>query len=143
MEANQYAFSVALHKCNAPSNKFFSWCDGGGCGKNFASMAWAYGPGNRYKINTQRPFTATFDFQSRGGQLRNVVATLAQEGRSVSMDFASCGGYLQELSAPLKAGMAATLSHWGDGTMDWLDGKWCHAGCDKSGRVTVSNIQWN
>eukprot|EP00727_Mastigamoeba_balamuthi_P009673 m51a1_g5328 putative fascin subfamily protein (200) ;mRNA; f:379268-379927 len=57
------------------------------------------------------------------------------------MDFASCGGYLQDLTAPLSAGMVATVSHWGDGTMDWLDGKWCHAGCDKSGRLVVSDIE--
>eukprot|EP00727_Mastigamoeba_balamuthi_P004048 m51a1_g13640 hypothetical protein (282) ;mRNA; r:61-1218 len=138
MEANQYAFSVALHKCDKPSNKHLWWCDRGGCGKNFASIGGAYGPGNSYKINTQRPFTASFDFQTEGGQLRNVVATLAQEGRSVSMDFASCGGYLQDLTAPLSAGMVATVSHWGDGTMDWLDGKWCHAGCDKSGRLVCT-----
>eukprot|EP00727_Mastigamoeba_balamuthi_P009649 m51a1_g5306 hypothetical protein (293) ;mRNA; r:267628-268837 len=142
MEANQYAFSVALHKCNSPTNKYYSWCDGGGCGKNFASISGAYGPGSGYKINTKSPFTVTFDFQQSSGKLSNVVATLAQGSKSVSMDFKSCGTYLQDLTAPLKAGMVATLSHWGDGTMSWLDGQWCSAACDKSGRVTVSGIKW-
>eukprot|EP00727_Mastigamoeba_balamuthi_P012707 m51a1_g8059 putative hydrolase and peroxidase (564) ;mRNA; f:133040-135191 len=141
MEANQYAFSVALHKCNAPQNKWYSWCDGGGCGKNFASIGGAYGPGDGYKINTNRAFTASFEFPESNGQLGNVVARLAQEGREVSMDFSSCGGYVQDLTAAVRAGMTASLSHWGDGTMDWLDGKWCSWACDKSGRVTISNLQ--
>eukprot|EP00727_Mastigamoeba_balamuthi_P010503 m51a1_g6075 hypothetical protein (1598) ;mRNA; f:293404-300521 len=144
MEANQYSFVVTLHKCDKPQGKYYADCDKGGCGKNFAEVKGAYGPGEQYKINTNKPFIAGYEFRQANGQLTGVFARLTQGPNVIAEEITGCRpNYFQELTAPLKAGMAVALSHWGDGTMEWLDKDRCNTSCDKSGRLVVSDFQWS
>jgi len=57
MEANTYAWHTTAHKCNPASPKgWYDWCDGAGsCYLSTHSIDNSgYGPGNNFKINTQK-----------------------------------------------------------------------------------------
>jgi len=65
MEANKYAFQLALHKCAKPASGTSNYpsCDPtGDCKIKFNSDKNKYGPSGEYKINTNSPFHVKVEF---------------------------------------------------------------------------------
>eukprot|EP01121_Diplochlamys_sp_Union-15-3_P016329 TRINITY_DN5538_c0_g1_i1.p1 TRINITY_DN5538_c0_g1~~TRINITY_DN5538_c0_g1_i1.p1 ORF type:complete len:297 (-),score=37.42 TRINITY_DN5538_c0_g1_i1:23-913(-) len=151
MEANNHALQITPHRCNAPNGKYYSYCDGGGCGQNIVRIdAQAYGYGSQYKINTQNPFQVSMSFQTSGGSLSRIVTTLSQGSNShqIVHDDGRCGsGYLGAMTDAFRNGMVMTFSYWGSSgsTMSWLDIPPCNVNeaCDTNTVVSFSNIRVN
>ena len=131
IEANNHALQICPHKCDAPAGHVYPSCDGGGCdvGTIYFTFLSLYGPGPNYTIDTTRPFDVTTSFGlDDAGLLVSVLTVLSQPGgvESVSFDLTDliCGtSYLENVTAPLPAGMTPVFSMWG-GTgerMQWLD----------------------
>lgn len=153
MEANTAALQITPHKCESPVNGWTPACDKGGCGVNTFRQAGAqaYGPGAGYSIDTTKPFTVSTAFVGgAGGNLTNVITTLTQAGSGSAVTLAhsdkTCGtGYLESMSAAMKAGMVPIFSVWGEGasTMSWLDEPPCSmtATCDDgTAQMVISEI---
>jgi len=151
MEANNRAFAITPHKCDNPQGNYYPSCDGGGCNQNVYRLNPSnYGPGSNYLIDTTQWFHVAIQFQSSGGQLSQIVTTLAQGSNNVQVvhNSGNCGGnYLQQLTQAVQKGMVVTFSYWGSdaGTMSWLDIPPCDysQNCDPNQSVTFSNIQIN
>eukprot|EP01120_Amphizonella_sp_Union-15-10_P013622 TRINITY_DN635_c0_g1_i1.p1 TRINITY_DN635_c0_g1~~TRINITY_DN635_c0_g1_i1.p1 ORF type:complete len:315 (-),score=61.11 TRINITY_DN635_c0_g1_i1:34-978(-) len=149
MEANTRGLHITPHKCNPPTGKYYSYCDGGGCSISvYQQDSSAYGFGTNYRINTQEKFTLSISFQTQGGNLQRIVSTLTQNGRSVQMvhDESRCGnGYLSSMTEAFRQGMVIVMSYWGEsGTgMSWLDVPPCNANenCNTNTQVSFGNVQ--
>jgi hypothetical protein len=77
MEANTYAWHMTPHTCDSPSGKHYWNCDKGGCGKAIHQVDGnAYGPGNQYRINSLKTFTAKVNFNKAGNDLNSIVLDL-------------------------------------------------------------------
>jgi len=101
MEANTYAWHTTPHTCSAPSGKHYWNCDKGGCGKSIHSIDGnAYGPGNQYRINTLKTFTAKMSFNKSGNSMNEIVLNLKQGSNSFTLTIADqdcAGGYLANM----------------------------------------------
>jgi len=149
MEANNAAFQVTPHKCDAPQGLHYNNCDRGGCGLNTHRInATAFGPGQNFGVNTQLPFRVATSFLTDGsGQLSSIKTELSQGSQRVVLTHNSnnCGStYLPNLTAIMKQGMVITFSLWGDtgSTMSWMDVPPCNinTSCDKASVVMFSEI---
>lgn len=94
MEANVWTAQTTPHSCNAPSSKgHYDWCNkSGACWQNNKNdLSYSdYGPGDNFKINTLRTFTAKLDFHSNGSSFDNFTITYSQDGKSISMSPGYC-----------------------------------------------------
>ena len=148
MEANQYAWHLTPHRCDAPDGKSYPSCDTSGCGKSIHHMDGnAYGPGSQYRIDTTKRFHAKIDFnEATKDTLTSIVLTLTQDTDLFTMTIADedcAAGYLSDMTKPIKDGMTMAISNWGDvGTdMSWLDGDTgCKENCGGDPTVYVTNI---
>jgi len=148
-EANNRALQVTPHTCDAPVGKYFSKCDGVGCGRNTHKLnAVNYGFGSNYTINTQNPFRVSISFKSTNAVLTSMVTVISQGTASVTMthDSSVCGGsYLPNLTDALNNGMTISASHWSGATgatMFWLDVPPCdiQEPCSQNGVVKFSDL---
>jgi len=148
MEANRASMAVTPHKCDPPTGKYYSHCDGAGCSLRTKDMGDAYGYGANFKINTNDPFNVSMSFRTQSGQLSTIVTVLSQGNRQVNIvhDSGKCGGgYLETLTEAFQAGMVLIVSHWSGNSgsdMGWLDIPPCTAleACDKQGTAAFYNI---
>jgi len=148
MEANRHAMQITPHRCTSPVGKFYSTCDRDGCGVNTKYLGNNYGYGSQYLINTQNPFTVSYNFITSNGLLTKIVSTLAQDSRqfSITHDESNCGAaYLPALTNAFEQGLVLTTSYWSGpngATMSWLDVPPCNINqaCDTSGTASYSNI---
>jgi len=147
MEANVRAWQSTPHKCNAPTNHYYSSCDGGGCAKNTYKLDQnSYGPGSNYQINTNSPFQVNVTYSTSGGQLNKITTVLGQASKSftITHDDSCGGGYLESLTDALSAGMVLAFSYWGDtaATMSWLDIPPCSSteNCNTGTSFTISDF---
>lgn len=153
IEANNHALQICPHKCDAPNGHVYPACDGGGCdvGTIYFFFLSLYGPGPTFTIDTTRPFDVTTSFGVDGAnRLSSVLTVLSQPGATADVSFdltdLICGtSYLENVTAPLLAGMTPVFSMWG-GTgerMQWLDVPPCdvNEACSGVGAaMVVSNI---
>jgi hypothetical protein len=124
LEANNKAFQATPHKCDAPTNGFYSNCDRGGCSQNTRDSPNAYGPGRAYTIDTTKPFKVRTDFPAKAGVLQTMRTTLQQGDHKVVLDHSSCqSGYMAQMSDALAAGMSLRITYWGGSAEDmaWMD----------------------
>jgi cellulose 1,4-beta-cellobiosidase len=149
MEANNHAFQITPHKCDAPSGKHYYSCDGGGCGQNLVrNNPQSFGFGSNYIINTQQPVQVSISFQTSGGMLSRIVTDVMQNGRNVQIvhDSSRCGnGYLSSMTDAFRTGMVVIFTFWGStgSVMSWLDVPPCsiNEACNTNAAATFSNIQ--
>ena len=131
MEANQYAFHVTGHKCDAPdANGVFYNCDRGGqCTMDVLDdiNQTDYGNGSQYTINTNSPFTVRTDFHESGGDFTGYTSTLTQDGRSIVLTTGTCN-YLNNMTEDMKR-MVIVMSNWGSGSLNWLQHGVCSGSC--------------
>jgi len=146
MEANDHAFQATPHNCESPENGHYSYCDRAGCAENTRSTDGAYGPGDRYQIDTTRRFRVRTEFFEEGGSFAGMRTTLLQDARKVVLDHQKCDRrYLSKLTDALADGMSLRITYWGESadTMAWLDQPPCGgSSCEgeKAGPATISNI---
>jgi len=148
MEANRAGMGITPHKCDPPTGKHYSHCDGTGCSLRTKDIAGAYGYGANFKINTNFPFNVTMSFHTTSGQLSSIVSVLSQGDRQVNIvhDSGRCGGgYLETMTEAFQAGMVLIVSHWSGNSgsdMGWLDIPPCSASeaCDKQGTAAFYDI---
>jgi len=145
MEANTHAFQSTLHNCDAPTGGEYTYCDRIGCSESTRKAAAVYGPGSGYSIDTRQPFEVRSEFFEREGELVGLRTTLVQQAKQVVLSHTSCdAGYLKTLTAPLKSGMALSITYWGQdaSSMAWLDSPACgNQECGASaGQGILSNI---
>jgi len=148
-EANNRALQVTPHTCDAPQGKYYSKCDGGGCGRNTHKLdAASYGYGSNYTINTQNPFRVSITFKSSNNVFSSMTTVLTQGSKSFTMvhDAGVCGGsYLPNLTEAVNAGMTISISHWSGtsgATMEWLDVPPCdvNESCSQNGIAKYSDL---
>jgi len=73
MEANKYAFRMTPHKCDAHTDGSYFSCDRGGCGKSIYSIdPQAYGPGSKFRIDTNKKFHVSISFNKQSSELANL-----------------------------------------------------------------------
>lgn len=128
MEANNHALQSTLHKCDAPQNGHYSYCDRSGCAQSTNEKHGSYGPGSRYTIDTTRPFRLETEFPAEGGMLLGMRAVLRQDERRVVLAHEDCDReYLAALTAAMRDGMSLRITYWGDSaeTMAWMDRPVC------------------
>jgi len=144
MEANNHAFAATPHKCDAPVNGHYNYCDRDGCSQNTRDASDSYGPGASYTIDTRHPFHVRTVFPEESGIVTGMVTTLSQDGRQVVLDHANCGADLAALSDAMAAGMSLRITYWGESaeTMAWLDAPPCgQQTCGASaGEAVISDI---
>lgn len=148
MEANNHVFQATLHKCDATSSQgHYEQCDRGGCGESTKDRDDAYGPGEKYEIDTTRPFHVQTEFFEGLGVLVGMRTTLQQGGKQIVMSHREClPGYLAKMSGSLAEGMSLRMTYWGDDAenMAWLDKPICGVSqaCSGSsaGAATISNV---
>ena len=143
MEANKYSFATTPHMCEEPDeNGFYHACDGDGhCNQNiYDVLAWdGYGPGEDYKINTERPFHVKVSFDTdEAGVFSTFTTTMSQNGRSQSMTAHDCP-WARNMTKDLKNGMGLVVSNWA-GNASWLWHDRCSGQCPMV-PLTISNIK--
>jgi len=129
MEANNHMFSSTIHKCGAPTNGHYKWCDRVGCRESTKDL-WGltYGPGTEYTINTLSPFDVITEFLEQDGTLSGMRTTLEQAGRKEFFHHSNCDQWdLSSLSYAMREGMSLRVTYWGSDaqTMAWLDKPVC------------------
>jgi len=154
MEANNRVFSSTPHKCDHPTSAgHYRSCDRTGCSRNTMDAgALAYGPGQRFSINSLLPFEVLTTFHGNEAApgfatFTGMTTKLRQGDRDVSLDFSVCGDYLSYLADAMAEGMAMRITYWGGdaSTMSGLDQPPCpaNASCTihNSGTATISNMK--
>lgn len=106
-----------------------------------------YGPGDEYKINTQKPFTVKTEFKEEDDKLSAIVQTFTQGSSTLQMtiteDDCAKGHFLLQ-RADLERGNTLVVSNWGSSydQMSWLDKETgCQGVCDNSPEVMIDNIK--
>ena len=166
MEANRRAFHSVLH--TAWDQKVTAGLGGGAWG---LANDGSYGPHDGAVIDTRSPFRVHAHFETVGGggggepMLSALVMTLTQQrqggakggggtaaaaaaaaaaatGRLSFRVDAGGGGFAEEISAALRAGMTPVASYWSGNDLYWLDGGLdCWEDQDKCGRsVTFGEL---
>ena len=123
VSANRFAFQSAIHGCmpyekaaehsrlNAdahyPSGSRFGACDDWGCTASSHTLpAFSYGPGARFRIDTNAPFRVTVAFPLLGqGFLSDMRIVLNQAGREVALTTSCTMKELAHFTHALDAGM--------------------------------------
>lgn len=146
MEANNHAFQATPHKCDAPTNGHYNYCDRGGLDKSTREKKDMYGPGSEFTIDTRGPFTVRTEFPAHDGTLKSMRTVLQQAGRQVVLEHSEDDAeYFAALSDTMAAGMSLRITYWGDEaeTMAWMDSPPCgDQACSgaAAGKATISNI---
>jgi len=140
-EGNKYTMQTTLHTCDYVPPKYYSHCDGGGCGTNaFYAKPGMYCPGCG-TIDTNKPFTISHAQGKAGdGTMSYSNNWFSQEGRTDSFNSCSDGNYVKNMGYSLH-GIVFAASLWGGPGIDmnWLDGM---TGCGGQCNLGASKVTW-
>ena len=169
-EGNRFAMTSTMHGCRDmdaapqrwrdglfknprfPGSSYHGACDNWGC--PHASKEWpklTYGPGPRYRINTNAAYTVRVAFPTDAdGDLRAIEVELSQGSTTLTVPPSWCeqpeSESLRLMSQPLRDGMVIVASHWGDAAWaSWLSAPPCPEteSCFATADFAFSNIVVN